>query len=156
MYLQFLSESSDLCFGVSQLHRQVLVSPHLLLMVHAGRIAARLRAGGATEQAEWTFLFLHQLCYSLQKGQSTVNVQIHTQDTKYADRTELILPPDECPSVPAGVAGVRPCSSLLLPFHPGAPHWTPTTADPARSPGCGSAGKHFELQKIARKSNFLN
>lgn len=65
-YSQLLSKSSDLGLRVSQLHRQVLLGPGLLLQ--GGRVAGRLRAGGATEQTNHTFLFLCELCYSLQKG----------------------------------------------------------------------------------------
>ncbi len=47
-------------------------------------------------------------------------------------------PRDGRPSDPADVAGGRPCSLLLPPAHLAAPHWTPTTADPERSPDCES------------------
>lgn len=54
------------------------------------------------------------------------------------------IPPDGCPSGPAHVAGAWPGSSLRPQSQSGEPRWTPTTADPARSPDCGSPGKGKE------------
>lgn len=52
------------------------------------------------------------------------------------------VPLDGCPSGPADVVGEWPCSSPQPPAHLGARHWTPTTADPGRSPDYGSTDKH--------------
>lgn len=62
-YLQLLSESSNFGLGISELHHQVLLCFHLLLL-HITRIAARL---WTVDRADRALLLLHELCYSLQK-----------------------------------------------------------------------------------------
>lgn len=64
-YLQLLSESSNFGLGISELHHQVLLCFHLLLLLlHITRIAARL---WTVDRADRALLLLHELCYSLQK-----------------------------------------------------------------------------------------
>lgn len=64
-YLQLLSQSSNFGLGISELHHQVLLCFHLLLLLllHMARIAARLRA---VDRADGALLLLHELCDSLQ------------------------------------------------------------------------------------------
>lgn len=64
-YLQLLSQSSNFGLGISELHHQVLLCFHLLLLLlHITRIAASL---WTVDRADWALLLLHELCYSLQK-----------------------------------------------------------------------------------------
>lgn len=63
--LQLLSQSSNFGFGISELHHQVLLCFHLLLLLlHITRIAARL---WTVDGADRALVLLHELCYSLQK-----------------------------------------------------------------------------------------
>lgn len=64
-YLQLLSQSSNFGLGISQLHHQVLLCFHLLLLrLHIARIAARL---WTADRADRALFLLRKLCYSLQK-----------------------------------------------------------------------------------------
>lgn len=67
--LQLLSQSSNFGLGISELHHQVLLCFHLLLLLllHITRIAASL---WTVDRADWALLLLHELCYSLQKKTS--------------------------------------------------------------------------------------
>lgn len=67
-YLQLLSQSPNFGLGISELHHQVLLCFHLLLLLlllHMTRVAAGLRT---VDRADRALLLLHELCDSLQTG----------------------------------------------------------------------------------------